>query len=105
MRFLLLLACCAVAFGQQTTEVTVDSLRAFQGKAVVLDFWATWCGPCIAAIPHWNQLATQFRGKPVVFVSVTDENRETIERFLTKKPIEGIVGLSTDRKVLSSRRR
>jgi uncharacterized protein (TIGR03435 family) len=98
----LLLTCFSVAFGQQTTEVTVDSLKALQGKAVVLEFWATWCGPCIAAIPHWNQLATQFRGKPVVFVSVTDESRETVERFLAKKPIEGTVGLSTDRKVFEA---
>jgi len=100
--FVLLLTYCALVFGQQTTEVTVDSLKAFAGKAVVLDFWATWCGPCIAAIPHWNQLATQFREKPVVFVSVTDESRDTIERFLAKKPIEGIVGLSTDRKVFEA---
>jgi uncharacterized protein (TIGR03435 family) len=102
MRLLLLLASCAVAFGQQTTEVTVDSLKALQGKAVVLEFWATWCGPCIAAIPHWNQLATQFREKPVVFLSVSDESRDTIERFLAKKPIEGIVGLSKDRKVFDA---
>src|SRR5262249_33930918 len=40
------------------TEATWASLK---GKVVVLEFWATWCGPCIAAIPHLNEMADQFK--------------------------------------------
>src|SRR5689334_7442186 len=34
--------------------------NAFKDKLVVLEFWNTGCGPCIAAIPHWNQLGAEF---------------------------------------------
>jgi thiol-disulfide isomerase/thioredoxin len=71
-------------------------LTALAGKAVVLEFWATWCGPCYFAIPHLNQLAEQFRDKPIQFLSITDEELPTVEGFLKKRPISGWVGV--DRK-------
>jgi cytochrome c biogenesis protein CcmG, thiol:disulfide interchange protein DsbE len=40
------------------------------GKVVVLDFWATWCGPCLASIPHNNELAKKFTDRGVVFIGV-----------------------------------
>src|SRR5713101_5460785 len=43
-----------------------------KGKVVVLDFWATWCTPCVAGIPHLNQLAAEFSGQPVVFIGIAD---------------------------------
>ena len=49
------------------------SLDALKGKAVVLEFWATHCGPCVEAIPHLNELVDQFAGR-IQFVSVTAED-------------------------------
>jgi cytochrome c biogenesis protein CcmG/thiol:disulfide interchange protein DsbE len=46
------------------------SLRELQGSAVVLDFWATWCGPCQAEAPVMNRLAQQFRERGLVVVGV-----------------------------------
>ncbi len=67
-----------------------DNLR---GRAVVLEFWATWCAPCVAGIPHWNKLVERFRDRPIRFLSVTDEAPELIEGFLKDKPMFGWVGL------------
>ena len=46
------------------------SLADLKGKIVVLDFWGTWCAPCIASIPHNNELAEKYRSAGVVFVGV-----------------------------------
>ena len=50
------------------------SWDAFRGKATVLEFWATWCGPCVEAIPHWNKLVERFQDRPIRFLSITDES-------------------------------
>ncbi len=46
------------------------SLAELRGKIVVLDFWATWCGPCIASIPKLNALAEKYADKGVVIIGV-----------------------------------
>jgi thiol-disulfide isomerase/thioredoxin len=51
--------------GPPTQDLSWDKLK---GKVVVLEFWATWCGPCIKAMPHLNDLVEQFKNKPVVFI-------------------------------------
>jgi thiol-disulfide isomerase/thioredoxin len=52
-----------------------ESLR---GNIVVIEFWATWCSPCISAIPHLNQLAKEFRNQNVVFLAITDDDPERL---------------------------
>jgi uncharacterized protein (TIGR03435 family) len=69
---------------------------SLKGKVVVVEFWATWCAPCIACIPHLNELAEQFRDEEVVFISLTDELPATVEPFLKRQPIKGWVALDTD---------
>src|SRR5262249_54227308 len=67
-----------------------------KGQVVVLEFWATWCGPCIAAIPHLNDLADHFRDRPVRLVAITDEEPGVIRRFLARTPMRGWVGLGDE---------
>ncbi len=54
------------------------------GKVVVVDFWATWCGLCIAAIPHTNALADKFRDS-VVIVGLSNEGAGDIRQFMRQR--------------------
>jgi thiol-disulfide isomerase/thioredoxin len=59
-------------------------IASLKGKAVVFDFWATWCGPCRAQHPLYEQVKQRFRDSPdVVFLSINaDEERDLVEPFL-----------------------
>ncbi|MGA8939199.1 MAG: redoxin domain-containing protein [Acidobacteriaceae bacterium] len=69
------------------------SLRTMRGRVVVLEFWATWCAPCVGEIPVLNALASSLDPKKVQFISVDDEDPKVVEAFLKRKPIDGWVGL------------
>lgn len=64
-------------------------LSDFRGKTVVIDFWATWCGPCMMAMPGTNTVAQKFKGKNVVVlgVNVWDEKAQ-FDAWLPKKSKE-----------------
>jgi thiol-disulfide isomerase/thioredoxin len=76
------------------TKVTVwlngTPVQAFdKDKVYVLEFWATWCGPCIAAMPHLTELAKENAGKGLVVIGVTnkDDNgntKESVTKFVDK---------------------
>lgn len=81
---------------QAPTDAKVD-WNSLKGKVIVLDFWATWCTPCVAAIPHMNQLAKDLNDQPVVFISVTDDPVDRIEAFLKTTPMKSWIGIDTNR--------
>ncbi len=76
--------------GPNLNEISWDKLK---GKVVVLEFWNIGCGPCIQVIPHLNTLVEQFSGKPVVFLSISDDNADRLKQFLQRKPIKSWLAL------------
>jgi thiol-disulfide isomerase/thioredoxin len=62
-------------------------LSEFSGKVVVLNFWATWCGPCLAEFPHFQKTFERYKADPrVVFLAVSiDENRAAVRPFIQRR--------------------
>jgi thiol-disulfide isomerase/thioredoxin len=59
-------------------------LSDFEGKPLFINFWATWCPPCVAELPEINDLHNAYRDK-VVFLLITDESPETVRAFMKQK--------------------
>ena len=57
------------------------ALGQFQGKVVVINFWATWCEPCRAEMPAFQKLHERWAGRGVQFVGISDESPEKAGRF------------------------
>lgn len=80
----------APAFTVENLNGEPVSLEDFRGKLVILNFWATWCPPCIAEWPQLHRLAERLRDRDdVVVVALSvDEDRTAIEPFLQRMSLQ-----------------
>jgi thiol-disulfide isomerase/thioredoxin len=74
----------AVKLGAKDGQVV--SLETFRGKPVLLDFWATWCAPCVESLPAVEKLYSETADKGLVLLSIDEgEDVETLAKFLAKR--------------------
>lgn len=62
------------------------SLKGLEGKVIILDFWATWCGPCLKVQPHLERLADMYPEVKIIGISV-DENPGKLQQYLSERKI------------------
>jgi peroxiredoxin len=74
-------------------------LRELKGKVVLVNFWATWCPPCRKEMPDLETLWQEFRGKGLVVLAISDEERGKVEPFIAEKKYSFPVLLDEGRKV------
>ncbi len=77
------------------------SLSRFRGRPVVINFWATWCPPCQAEIPHLIAAYEQEHGEVVFLAISVEESASTVRRFAKKNDMPFIILLDTDGEVAS----
>lgn len=76
------------------------NLDAMGGRVVLIDFWATWCGPCNAELPHLQKIAKEFAGQPLVMISVSwDADEAKWKDFITRNEMTWVQYRDTDHKL------
>jgi thiol-disulfide isomerase/thioredoxin len=69
-------------------EGKITSLSSFRGKPVFLEFWATWCAPCVDLIPELRKLYTETESKGLIWISVDDdEDADDAVKFISREKI------------------
>lgn len=77
-------------FEATTLDGEPVSLSSLSGRVVVLDFWATWCGPCRAVMPDLSRMHAELQGQGLTVVGLSDELTSTVRRFLATSARQGV---------------
>jgi len=90
--------------GKMFPDLTVEQLNGeklsfndFEGKYVIVNWWQTTCGPCIAEMPGFNKLVEQYKETPnVVFIAIAHNNKDDVTRFLERREFDYIQTLANN---------
>jgi thiol-disulfide isomerase/thioredoxin/outer membrane lipoprotein-sorting protein len=90
----------APAFELSELDGTPIQSKSLKGTIYILDFWATWCGPCVASLPHLDDLNTEYGPQGVKMFAVNEqEDKAVVKKFVDDKKLKIAVLLDTDGKV------
>ncbi len=79
----------------------LNSQPTLLGKPILLEFWATWCGPCKKAIPHINELHEKYKDN-INFISITSEKPEVVSKFIEKNEMKAFIAIDFESKTNKS---
>ncbi len=79
-----------MAYNAPTRKI---SIAQFRGRVVLIDFWATWCGPCVATIPHLQQLHEKYAKQGLVVIGQTDKTSRNLQQFIKQKKMTYIISV------------
>ena len=74
--------------------------QSFDGKVLIIDFWASWCPPCKASFSAYNQLVEKFKGKDFAIIAINiDDRQKSAQDFLKDNPASFITAYDAEKKV------
>lgn len=93
----------APSFTFKSIDGKKHDIADYDDKVIVLNFWASWCAPCVVEFPQMVELARMTKGESIfIFLSI-DEKKEDIERFLKKNKIKSadniLIGWDSDKSI------
>jgi peroxiredoxin/YHS domain-containing protein len=87
----------APALELKTLEGGKSSLADFKGKVALVDFWGTWCGPCVKTVPELQKLHTKYSGKGfTVLGAAVGDTPEKVREFIKKRKVTYPMLLDSD---------
>ncbi|NJN46039.1 MAG: TlpA family protein disulfide reductase [Candidatus Competibacteraceae bacterium] len=93
----------APAFTLQDSQGKTHTLADYQGKVIIVNFWATWCPPCVKEMPSLQRAWEQLRQEDIQVLAINmGQDREDIDYFLSKYPVEFPILLDSDVAVAES---
>lgn len=89
-------------FELEDLEGNMVKLSSLQGKKVIINFWATWCGFCVKEMPDFMTLQEEYKDDLVVLYVNVGEKKDDVIKFIEKEKIIGTIVLDKDQKIAAT---